>query len=79
MQAADKPGVLAVVSDTFAKHDISIEAVSQKEPASGASSVHLVMLTQTCIEAELDVAIAEVEALDAIEGGVTRIRVEHLD
>jgi len=79
MQATDKPGVLAEVSDTFAKHNISIEAVLQKEPASGESNVQLVMLTQTCVEVELDVAIAEVAALDTIEGEIIRIRVEHLD
>lgn len=79
MEAADKPGVLAEVSETFAKNSISIEAVLQKEPASGESSVHLIMLTQTCIEGKLDDAIAAVESLDCVIGEVARIRMEHLD
>ena len=79
MEAADRPGVLAEVSETFAKNSISIEAVLQKEPASGASSVHLVMLTQKCVEGKLDEAIAAVESLDCLTGEVARIRMEHLD
>jgi homoserine dehydrogenase len=78
MEANDKPGVLAEVSDTFAKHNISIEAVLQKEPDSDESSVHLVMLTQKCLESNVNRAIEAVEKLTSILGGVVRIRVEHL-
>lgn len=78
MTALDKPGVLAEVSDVFAKHGISIEAVSQKEPAEGADRVHIVLLTQVVKESEMNAAIAEVENLDDIEGNVARIRVEQL-
>ena len=78
MQADDKPGVLAEVSDTFAKNSISIEAVSQKEPAQGESSVHLIMLTQKCVESNVNQAIKAVESLSSVQGDVVRIRVEHL-
>ena len=78
MTAQDKPGVLAEVSEVFAKHDISIEAVSQKEPSAGADTVHLVMLTSVVKESDLNDAIAEVEAFDEILGSVARIRVEQL-
>ncbi len=79
MQADDKPGVLAEVSDTFAKNSISIEAVSQKEPAAGESSVHLIMMTQKCVESNVNKAIKAVESLVSVQGDVVRIRVEHLD
>ncbi len=79
MQAEDKPGVLAEVSDTFAKNNISIEAVLQKEPVTGENSVHLVMLTQKCIEFNMKLAIAAVEQLASVQGEVVRIRMEHLD
>jgi len=79
MQAEDKPGVLAEVSDTFAKYSISIEAVLQKEPASGENSVHLIMLTQKCVESNVNLAIAAVEGLASVQGEVVRIRMEHLD
>lgn len=78
MTALDKPGVLAEVSEVFAKHDISIEAVLQKEPAEGVDKVHLVMLTQNVKESNMNGAIAEVENFDEIEGSVARIRVEQL-
>ncbi|VAW50969.1 Homoserine dehydrogenase [hydrothermal vent metagenome] len=79
MQAEDKPGVLAEVSDTFAKNSISIEAVLQKEAVSGENSVHLIMLTQKCIEANVNQAITAVESLTSVQGDVVRIRMEHLD
>ena len=79
MQADDKPGVLAEVSDTFAKNSISIEAVTQKEPAPGESSVHLIMMTQKCVESNVNKAIKAVESLVSVQGDVVRIRVEHLD
>ncbi len=79
MEADDKPGVLAEVSDTFAKNSISIEAVTQKEPAPGESSVHLIMMTQKCVELNVNKAIQAVESLASVQGDVVRIRVEHLD
>lgn len=79
MLANDKPGVLAKVSEIFATHDISIEAVLQKEPAAGETAAHLVMLTQTCVESNVNQAIQEVEQSDCIQGSVMRIRMEHLD
>ena len=78
MTALDKPGVLAEVSEVFAQHAISLEAVLQKEPAEGVDRVHLVLLTQKVKESELNAAIAEVEAFDEIDGSVARIRLEHL-
>lgn len=79
MHADDKPGVLAEVSEVFAKHNISIEAVLQKEPQAGASSADLVMLTQRCMESKVNKAIQEVEQSASISGSVVRIRMEHLD
>ena len=78
MTALDKPGVLAEVSEVFAQHAISLEAVLQKEPAEGVDRVHLVLLTQKVKESDINAAIAEVEAFDEIDGSVTRIRLEHL-
>ena len=79
MEAKDTPGVLAEVSETFAQNSISIEAVIQKEPATGENSVHLIMLTQKCVESSVNKAIAAVEALASVQGEVVRIRMEHLD
>jgi homoserine dehydrogenase len=78
MTALDKPGVLAEVSEIFANHNISLEAVLQKEPAEGVDTVHLVLLTQKVTESNLNTALAEVESLNEIDGSVARIRLEHL-
>ena len=78
MTALDKPGVLAEVSEVFAQHNISLEAVLQKEPEEGVDKVHLVLLTQKVRESDINAAIAEVENFDEIEGSVARIRLEHL-
>lgn len=78
MLAEDRPGVLADVTRIFAEHNISIEAVIQKEPQPGQSRVPLILLTSVVVEKNMNAAIAEIEALDSIEGQVTRIRMEHL-
>jgi homoserine dehydrogenase len=76
--AQDKPGVLARISNIFATHDISIEAVLQKEPAEGQSMVSLILLTQKVQERNMNNSIAEIEALNSTQGEVVRIRMEHL-
>lgn len=78
LTAADRPGVLADVSRILANHNISIEALIQKEPAEGESSLPLIMLTQLTQEKEMNAAITEIEALSSITGKVCRIRLETL-
>jgi homoserine dehydrogenase len=74
----DRPGVLAAVAGILSEHGISIEAMQQKEPAEGETQVPLVMLTQPVRESQMIAALGEIEALDAVAGEVTRIRVEQL-
>ncbi|MFW2373137.1 MAG: homoserine dehydrogenase [Gammaproteobacteria bacterium] len=78
MLAEDRPGVLADVTRIFAEHNISIEAIIQKEPQPEQSLVPLILLTSVVVEKNMNAAIAEIEALDSIEGQVIRIRMEHL-
>ncbi|MCI0505562.1 MAG: homoserine dehydrogenase [Gammaproteobacteria bacterium] len=82
MQAADKPGVLADITRILGERNISIEAMIQKEPAESFSNEErtatIIMLTHKVIEGSMNQAIREIEALDAIKGPVTRIRMEHL-
>ncbi len=79
LTASDRPGVLADVTRILGDADISIEAILQKEPAEGASSASVIILTHRIREAQMDRAIAAIEALDSITGHVTRIRLEALD
>ncbi len=79
LQAADRPGVLADVTRILADQGISIEAILQKEPAPNATDVPVIILTHRIGEWQMDAAIARIEALDSIQGNVTRIRLEPLD
>ncbi|HSJ48941.1 MAG TPA: homoserine dehydrogenase [Gammaproteobacteria bacterium] len=79
MLAVDRPGVLADVTRILGDLGISIEAIIQKEPAEDATDVPVIMLTRRVREQQMNQAIARIEALDALHGPVTRIRVEHLD
>jgi homoserine dehydrogenase len=78
MTAQDRPGVVAAVAGILGESGISIEAMQQKEPAEGQTEVPVVMLTHRVREAQMNQAIARIEALDSISGSVTRIRVEQL-
>jgi len=78
LTAEDRPGVLADITRILAAHQISIEALIQKEPIAGESSVPVIMLTQKTLEKEMNAAILEIEKLLAVTGQVTRIRVETL-
>ena len=78
LQAADRPGVMAQVSRIMGDLDISIEAILQKEPGEGETTVPLIMLTRRVRESRVNEAIRQFEALESIIGPVQRIRVETL-
>ncbi|MEH6590571.1 MAG: homoserine dehydrogenase [Halioglobus sp.] len=79
MEAADKPGVMSVVTSIFSEQGISIEALIQKPPSQGQSSVPVVVLTNIAAQGKLEAAVAAIEALDSITGKIACIRVESLD
>jgi len=76
--AVDRPGVLADVTRILGGLGISIEAVIQKEPLEDQQQVAIILLTRRVQEKHMNAAILQIEALDSIEGRVTRIRLEHL-
>jgi homoserine dehydrogenase len=78
LNAEDRPGVLADIARILANHSISIEALIQKEPQAGASHLPIIMITHRVLERELNAALAQIEALDTIEGPAIRIRLETL-
>lgn len=79
MDVNDKPGVLADVTRILADLNISIEAMLQKEPGEDATTVPVIILTHRVCEGQMNDAISRIEALDTIQGKVTRIRLESLD
>ncbi|NCA71578.1 MAG: homoserine dehydrogenase, partial [Sphingobacteriia bacterium] len=78
LSALDQPGVMARIASILGEQGISIEAIKQKEPEEGQTHVPLVMLTHRVIERQMNEAIARIESLDAVQGPVTRIRMETL-
>ncbi|WP_444939582.1 homoserine dehydrogenase [Microbulbifer sp. JMSA002] len=78
ISAHDKPGVMSKVATICSDQGISIEALIQHEPVDGEELVPVVILTSRAREACLREAVAQIEALDTVEGEVVRIRVESL-
>ena len=78
MRVVDRPGVLADITRILAKSKISIDAMVQKEPGEGESSVDIVMLTHRALEKNVDAAMERIERLRTVVGKVTRIRLEEL-
>ena len=76
MHAIDRPGVVADITKILGDSKISIEAILQKEPVGNASCIPVIFLTQCIKEKEMNTAIIKIEKLDAIDGKVTRIRME---
>ena len=79
MMASDKPGVLAEVTKILGEHDISIEAIIQKEPVNQQKDACVIMLTHRVLEKNMNAAIKSIEGLDSIHDSVTRIRMETLN
>ena len=78
MRVLDRPGVLADVTRILADQSISIDAMVQREPGEGEEQVDIIMLTHETREKNINAAIAKIEALAAVSGKATRIRLEEL-
>ena len=75
MFANDVPGVMADITSTLAKHQISIEAVTQHEPFESEKLIPIVMITNSVIYKDILSAIKKIEMMDNIIGDVNLIRV----
>lgn len=82
LKVADQAGVLAKVTGILAGTDISIDAVLQREAdeVGGVGSTHtdLIILTHECVEAKMNEALAQMQALPTVLAPITRIRKEEL-
>jgi len=83
--AEDKPGVMADIAGIFGRHNISLEAILQKEPdaanaadENAATLLPIVLLSHRVREGVMRQAIAEVEALASVPSTVILLRVETL-
>jgi homoserine dehydrogenase len=78
LRVEDKPGVLADITRILADQQISIDAMIQREPGEGEEQTDIIMLTHQTREKNIDAAIAKIEALAAVTGKLTRLRLEEL-
>jgi len=82
LRVADEAGVLAKVTGLLAGAGISIDAVLQREAdevgGEGSTQTDVIILTHDCVEAKMDAAIAQMQALPTVLAPITRIRKEEL-
>ena len=82
LHVADEAGVLAQVTRILADAAISIDAVLQREAddigGEGATQTDLVILTHDCMEARMNEALAQMQALPTVLAPIVRIRKEEL-
>lgn len=75
----NEPGVFAEVAQILSSYDISIDAVIQKDGHEQGDLVDIVLLTQEILEARMNQAATELQALASVTGEVMRIRVAPQD
>ena len=82
LNVADEAGVLANVTSILAKAGISIDAVLQREAdevgGEGATQTDLIILTHDCVEAKMNEALTQMQALKTVLAPIVRIRKEEL-
>jgi homoserine dehydrogenase len=76
---ADQTGVLARITGILAAHDISIDALLQRESAEGEKQTDVIILTHDTVEGRMDGAIAEMQALSTVLAPIVKLRKEELN
>ncbi|UCH16474.1 MAG: homoserine dehydrogenase [Burkholderiales bacterium] len=75
---ADQTGVLARITGILAEHEISIDAVLQRESAEGENQTDLIILTHETVEGRMTGALAKMQAVSTVLAPIVRIRKESL-
>ncbi len=75
----DVAGVMSKLSAKFADQNISIEAITQKEPNLGQDFVSVIFITQRTREGLVDQAIKSIESMADVRADAVKIRVEHFN
>ncbi len=75
---ADRAGVLAQITSLLASHDISIDAVLQRESADGEKQTDLIILTHSTTEGRMNGALQKMQSLTSVLAPIVRLRKEEL-
>jgi homoserine dehydrogenase len=78
LQVVDQAGVLARITAILAGHNISIDALLQRESADGEAHTDVIILTHDTLEGDMNKAIAQMQALPTVLAPIVRIRKEEL-
>ncbi len=78
LSVADEAGVLSRITGILAEHDISIDAVLQRESAEGERQTDLIILTHNTLEGGMNQALEKMQALPTVLAPIVRIRKEEL-
>lgn len=78
LQVADEPGVLSQLTAILASHDISVEAILQREPRGGDDAI-VALITSVIPQHHFEGAVAEMQGLPFVHGSAVSLRVEKLD
>ncbi len=70
---------MSKLSAQFAEQDISLEAITQKEPQEGQDLVSVIFITQRTIEGRVNQAIENIESMSDVRTDAVKIRVEHFN
>jgi homoserine dehydrogenase len=79
LRVADQTGVLARITGILAEHDISIDAVLQREAGDNENQTDLIILTHDTEEGRMNRAMAQMQALATVLQPIVRIRKEELN
>jgi homoserine dehydrogenase len=78
LRVADQAGVLSRITTILAEHQISIDAVLQRESAEGESQTDLIILTHDTQEGRMAKALAQMQALETVLAPIVKLRKEEL-
>ena len=75
----NESGVLAKITQVFASHSISIDAMVQKEIQQDDEIVDIILVTSNMMERDISEIINEIEALSENKNKVVKLRIEQLN
>ncbi|WIV96320.1 homoserine dehydrogenase [Kinneretia aquatilis] len=78
LRVADEAGVLSRITTILAEHDISIDAVLQRESNEGERQTDLIILTHETQEGRMNRALAQMQGLNTVLAPIVRLRKEEL-
>lgn len=78
LTVADEPGVLSQITAILAAHDISVEAILQREPR-GGDDASVALITSVVSKQRFQTALAEMIELPFVRAGAATLRVEKFD